>query len=364
MKKIFYRLVEPGKQIPEERKLFSNEDLKKLVLPLFFEQLLMVLVGVVDTFMVSYAGEAAVSGVSLVNMFNTVFIYLFSALSAGGAVVVSQYIGSRDREQGKLSCGQLMMTSTVFSLLMMGIVLLWNRPILHLLFGEVEPEVMEACRTYLRISAYSYPAIAIYDAGASIYRSMGKTKVTMYLSLLSNGINIVGNALGIFVFHAGVAGVAYPSLIARAVSAVVIVILCFQKKNEVYLQWKNLFHWNGRMIRRILGIAIPNGVENGLFQLTKVALSSITALFGTVQIAANGVAQSFWSVAALMGTAMGLAFVTVIGRCMGAGDPEAADYYMKKMTRLTLLASALWNGLILLLSPLILQGYALSDEAK
>lgn len=364
MKKIFYRLVEPGKQIPEERKSFSNEDLKKLVLPLFFEQLLMVLVGVVDTFMVSYAGEAAVSGVSLVNMFNTVFIYLFSALSAGGAVVVSQYIGSRDREQGKLSCGQLMMTSTVFSLLMMGIVLLWNRPILHLLFGEVEPEVMEACRTYLRISAYSYPAIAIYDAGASIYRSMGKTKVTMYLSLLSNGINIVGNALGIFVFHAGVAGVAYPSLIARTVSAVVIVILCFQKKNEVYLQWKNLFHWNGRMIRRILGIAIPNGVENGLFQLTKVALSSITALFGTVQIAANGVAQSFWSVAALMGTAMGLAFVTVIGRCIGAGDPEAADYYMKKMTRLTLLASALWNGLILLLSPLILQGYALSDEAK
>lgn len=363
MKKIFYRLVEPGKQIPEERKLFSNEDLKKLVLPLFFEQLLMVLVGVVDTFMVSYAGEAAVSGVSLVNMFNTVFIYLFSALSAGGAVVVSQYIGSRDREQGKLSCGQLMMTSTVFSLLMMGIVLLWNRPILHLLFGEVEPEVMEACRTYLRISAYSYPAIAIYDAGASIYRSMGKTKVTMYLSLLSNGINIVGNALGIFVFHAGVAGVAYPSLIARTVSAVVIVILCFQKKNEVYLQWKNLFHWNGRMIRRILGIAIPNGVENGLFQLTKVALSSITALFGTVQIAANGVAQSFWSVAALMGTALGLAFVTVIGQCMGAGDTEAADYYMRKLLRITVLASIVWNGLILLITPLVLRGYALSVEA-
>lgn len=364
MKKIISRLMEPKIQIPEERKLFSNGDLKKLVLPLFLEQLLMVLVGVVDTFMVSYAGEAAVSGVSLVNMFNMVFIYLFSALSAGGAVVVSQYIGSRDEEQGKLSCGQLMMTATVFSLFMMAVALIWNRPLLRLLFGEVEPEVMEACQTYLRISAYSYPALAIYDAGASIYRSMGKTKATMYLSLLSNGINVVGNSLGIFVFHAGVAGVAYPSLIARSVSAIIMVILCFQKNNEVYLRWKYIFCWSGRMVRRILGIAIPNGVENGLFQLAKVALSSITALFGTVQIAANGVAQSFWSVAALMGTAMGLAFVTVIGQCMGAGDTEAADYYMKKMLRITYVASALWNGLILLVSPLILQGYALSPEAK
>ena len=117
------------------------------------------------------------------------------------------------------------------------------------------------------------------------------------------------------------------------------------------------------MVKRILGIAVPNGIENGLFQLVKVALSSITALFGTVQIAANGVAQSFWSVAALMGTSLGLAFVTVIGQCMGAGDTEAADYYMRKLLRITLLASILWNGLILLAAPFVLKGYALSDEA-
>lgn len=117
------------------------------------------------------------------------------------------------------------------------------------------------------------------------------------------------------------------------------------------------------MVKRILRIAVPNGIENGLFQLVKVALSSITALFGTVQIAANGVAQSFWSVAALMGTALGLAFVTVIGQCMGAGDTEAAEYYMRKLLRITLLASVLWNVLILLATPLVLKGYALSDEA-
>ena len=363
MRQLIYRLTEPAASIPDARKLFSNHDLKLLILPLFLEQLLEVLVGVSDTFMVSYAGEAAVSGVSLVNMFNTVFIFLFSALAAGGAVVVSQYIGSKDEKNGNLSAGQLVMIAAVFSVAVMIFSLALNRQLLRLLFGEVDQDVMEACVTYLRISAYSYPGIAVYNAGAAIYRSMGKTNVTMNISLAANGINIAGNAIGVFVFHAGVAGVAYPSFIARAFSAVVILILCFRKQEQVRLEWKSIFHWGGSMVKRILGIAVPNGIENGLFQLTKVALSSITALFGTVQIAANGVAQSFWSVAALMGTALGLAFVTVIGQCMGAGDTEAAEYYMRKLLRITFLASILWNGLILPAAPFVLRGYAISDEA-
>ena len=366
MRGLIYRLTEQAGTIPDERKIFSNHDLKILIVPLFLEQLLEVLVGVSDTFMVSYAGEAAVSGVSLVNMFNTVFIFLFSALAAGGAVVVSQYIGSRDEKNGNLSAGQLVMIAAVFSAAVTVFSLALNRQLLRVLFGEVDPDVMEACVTYLQISAYSYPAIAIYNAGAAVYRSMGKTGVTMNISLAANGINIVGNAVGVFILHAGVAGVAYPSLIARTFSAVVILILCFRKKNcpvSVRLVGKNIFRWEGSMVKRILSIAVPNGIENGLFQLTKVALSSITALFGTVQIAANGVAQSFWSVAALMGTALGLAFVTVIGQCMGAGDTEAAEYYMKKLLRITFLASILWNALILAATPLVLKGYALSDEA-
>lgn len=363
MKERIARLMEPGKGIPEERKIFSDVDLKNLIVPLFMEQLLAVLVGVADTFMVSYAGEAAVSGVSLVNMFNTIFIYLFSALAAGGAIVVSQYIGSRDRANGNLSGGQLLMASGVFSLIITGFVLIFSPRLLRLLFGEVEPDVMEACTTYLRISAYSYPALAVYNAGAAMYRSMGKTKVTMYLSAASNGINVAGNAIGVFLLHGGVAGVAYPSLIARVFSAVVITWMCFNKANVIFLERRHIFSLDGAMVRRILGVAIPNGIENGLFQLAKVALSSITALFGTAQIAANGVAQSFWSVAALMGTAMGLAFVTVTGQCMGAGDKEAAEYYMRKLLKMTFAASILWNGLILAISPLVLKGYALSEEA-
>lgn len=363
-KGIWSRLLEPGQQAEEAQKLFSNMDLKRLIAPLFVEQLLAMLVGIADTLMVSYAGEAAVSGVSLVNMLNTFFIFLFTALASGGAVVVSQYIGSRDRKNSSLAAGQLYLLSLLFSLACMGATLLWDRPLLGLLFGQVEPDVMQAGLVYLRISAYSYPALALYNAGAALYRSMNKTKVTMHVSLVMNAINVVGNAIGIFVLHAGVAGVAWPSTISRVFAAVAMTVLCFWGKNPAALTWGGLFTWNSNMVRRLLGIAVPNSIENGLFQLAKVALSSITAMFGTVQIAANGVAQSIWSLAALVGSAMGPAFITVVGQCMGAGDVDAADYYMRKLTRLTFFISIAWNALVLLATPVMLLFYDLSPEAK
>lgn len=362
MQKILRRLVEPKTQLEDSRKLFSDKDISRLIIPLFFEQLLVMLVGIADTFMISYAGDTAVSGVSLVNMFNTIFIYLFTALASGGAVVVSQYIGSKDQDNGNRSAGQLLMVITLLGTVMMAISLIWNRQLLGLLFGGVEDAVMEAGVTYLHISAYSFPFMAIYNAGAALFRSMGKTKYTMYISVIANIMNVIGNAIGIFVLHAGVAGVAYPTLIAHIFSAMVITVLCFNAKRAVFYRPKNIFRWDGRMINRILKVAVPNGVENGLFQLIKVALSSVTALFGTAQIAANGIAQSFWSLAALMGVAMGPAFITVIGRCMGAGDAEAADYYMRKMTRITLLTSVLWNALIFAVTPVFMQFYPLSGE--
>ena len=343
---------------------FSGKDLRNMIVPLFLEQLLVMLVGIADTLVVSYAGEAAVSGVSLVNQFNTIFIYLFTALASGGAVVISQYIGRKDPESAGKSASQLLMFGTVFSFLIAVVVLIGNKGMLRLLFGKVEDSVMEACVTYLKISAYSYPALAIYNSGASVYRSLGKTNVTMYISVLSNIINVVGNVIGVFVLHAGVAGVAWPSLIARTFSAVVITVLCFRKKNEVVYSAGWIFKWDIDCLKRIWNIAIPNGVENGIFQLVKVALSSIVALFGTYQIAANGVAQSIWSLAALAGVAMGPAFITVIGQCMGNKDTESADYYLTKLSKITLALSSGWNLLILIFTPLFLQFYALEPQTK
>lgn len=320
----------------KEKELFSNEQLKRMIAPLFLEQLLVMLVGLADTLIISYAGETAVSGVSLVNQFNTIFIYLFTALASGGAVVISQYIGRRERNHAGEAASQLLLFSTLFSVLTAMAVLIGKEPMLRLLFGKVEKPVMDACMTYLKISAYSYPALAVYNAGAAVYRSMGKTNVTMYLSAASNVINVIGNVIGVFVLNAGVAGVAWPSFIARVFSAVIITALCFRKKNEVVYQRRWIYCWNGGLMRSILKVAVPNGMENGVFQLVKVALSSIVALFGTWQIAANGVAQSIWSLAALAGVAMGPVFITVIGQCMGNGDTEGAEYYFRKLTKITL----------------------------
>lgn len=353
-----------GKVMGEKQMPFSGKELREMIVPLFLEQLLVMLVGIADTLVVSYAGEAAVSGVSLVNQFNTIFIYLFTALASGGAVVISQYIGRKDLESAGKSASQLLIFGTVFSLLIAVLVLIGNKGMLRLLFGKVEDSVMESCVTYLKISAYSYPALAIYNSGAAVYRSLGKTNVTMHISVLSNIINVAGNVIGVFVLHAGVAGVAWPSLIARIFSAAVITVLCFRKKNEVVYAAGWIFKWDTENLKRIWKVAVPNGVENGIFQLVKVALSSIVALFGTYQIAANGVAQSIWSLAALAGVAMGPVFITVVGQCMGNKDTEAAEYYLTKLSKITLLLSAAWNLLIFIFTPLFLRFYALEESTK
>lgn len=342
--------------------MFSNRDLKNMIVPLFFEQLLVMLVGIMDTFIVSYVGEAAVSGVSLVNSFNTIFIYLFTALASGGAVVISQYIGNKDQKNSVRSSSQLLMFSTLLSIVLTCIVLMFHQAILSALFGKVEIDVMNACITYIVISALSYPFIAIYNAGASLFRSMGKTKTTMYVSLASNIINVIGNCIGVFVLHAGVAGVAIPSLIARAFSAIVITKLCFQQNQMTYYTKKDLFAFDTDILRRVLSIAVPNGIENGIFQFVKVALSSVVALFGTYQIAANGVAQSIWSLAALMGVTLGSVYITVIGQCMGSDNQEQAKYYFKKLNKLAIVLSIVWNLIVLALTPLFMHFYQLSSE--
>ena len=341
--------------------MFSDKQLKDMILPLLMEQFLLMLVGLADTMVVSYAGEAAVSGVSLVNSFNTIFINLFTALASGGAVVVSQYIGRRDMKMASESSSQLLMVATVFAVVISIPVLIWKVPLLKGLFGKVEPDVMEACKTYLRISVYSFPALGIYNAGTALYRSIGKTSVTMKISIVSNLINVAGNLIGVFVFRAGVAGVAYPSLIARTFSAVVITLLCFREKEVRYVgRW--IFQWNRELLKKMLSIAIPNGVESGIFQFVKVALSSVVALFGTYQIAANGISQSIWSVAALISVTMGPVFITVIGQCMGAGDIRQAEYYFRKLTKVTVCISVAWNTLIFLITPLLIKIFAVSRQ--
>lgn len=344
--------------------MFTNKDLRNLIVPLFIEQFLLMFVGIADTFVVSFSSEADVSGASLVTSFNTVLIFLFTALSSGGAVIISQYIGSKNNDSASRSAGQLLMISAVISVAMIIPIILFRMPLLGLLFGKIEADVMSACEIYLLITTLSLPALAIYDAGAALCRSIGRTNVTMYISIVSNIINVAGNCIGIFVLHLGAAGVAYPSLISRILSAVAVTAFCFSRKNPVRYSMPDIFSWDGALLKKIMGIALPNGVENGVHQLVKVALSSMVALFGTYQIAANGVAQSIWSLASIMGLAMSPVYTTVIGQCMGAKDTDSANYYFKKLNKITLVLSILWNILIFAITPLIVQYSAISPDAK
>lgn len=344
--------------------MFTNRDLKNLIFPLFVEQFLLMFVGIADTFVVSFSSEADVSGVSLVTSFNTVLIFLFTALSSGGAVIISQYIGNKNEKAASRSSGQLLMLSTFLSVVMAALILIFHTQLLRFLFGRIEADVMAACESYLWITTLSLPFLAVYDAGAALCRSIGKTNATMNISIVANIINVIGNCIGVFVLNMGAVGVAYPSLISRVLSAAAVTAYCFKKQNPVRYWFTDIFALDGSLLKKIMGIALPNGVENGVHQLVKVALSSMVALFGTYQIAANGVAQSIWSLASIMGLAMAPVYTTVIGQCMGAQDIDAANFYFKKLNGITLALSVLWNVLIFAITPLLVFYSAISPEAK
>lgn len=357
-------LIEPKKQFSGGIRPFRNEALRAMILPLLVEQLLQVVVGLADTLMVSYAGDATVSGVSLDAMVYTIFLFLFTAIATGGAVVVSQYLGRGDRDNADLAAGQIFFINGVLSLLCMATMLLLGDPILQALYGRAEPAVMEACRVYWHIVVLSFPANALYNAGAALYRSTGKTRTTMLVSLAMNLVNVVGNAIGVFLLQAGAAGVAWPTTISWYFAALLMTVLCLRGTNAVCLRPKLALTVHKDMSLRILKIAVPGGIENGLFQLAKVVLGSLISSLGTEQIAANGIGQTIWSFAALVSTAISPVYITVVGQCMGAGDPDAADYYMRKLTRLTILLAVLWNAAVLLALPLILPLYNVSYETK
>ena len=345
----------------EKELLFSGNDLKKLIIPLVFEQTLAITVGMADTMMVASAGEAAVSGVSLVDMINMLIFSVLSALATGGAVVTSQFIGAKQREQACHSAKQLLYTAIAGGMVFMMVVLLVREPLLRLFFGSIEADVMENALIYMVISALSFPFLAVYNACAALFRSMGNAQITLKVSILMNVMNIVGNAVCIFGLNMGVAGVAIPSLVSRAAAGIILYVLLKNPDNLVYFV-KETFQIQWDMVQRILYIGIPSGIENGLFQLGRVLVVSIISGFGTIQIAANGVANNLDAMGCIAGQAMSLAMITVIGQCVGAQDEKQIRHYAKKLLLITyVMTAAICSAILLGLNP-ILSLYGLSSE--
>ena len=314
-----------------EKHLFSNHDLWMLLVPLVVEQLLNSLMGTADSIMVSNVGSAAISAVSLVDSINILVIQAFYALAAGGTIVCSQYIGQRDKKNAEESARQLVFVVASISAVM-AVCLLTRGPLLRLIFGSVEADVMEAARIYFFYTALSFPFIALYDAGSSIYRAQGNTRLPMTIAVVSNGLNIAGNAVLIWGFHLGVAGAAIATLGSRVISAVVVLAFLRNPKQEIAVYGYGRIRPDGQRIRRILSLGIPNGIENAMFQFGKLAIQSTVSTLGTIAIAAQAMTNILENLNGIAAIGIGIGMMTVVGQCLGAGRQDEAIYYIKKLS--------------------------------
>lgn len=311
--------------------MFSRKQLIKLLGPLVVEQIMTVLVGMVDVAMVAAVGMTAVSGVALVDSISILIIQIMGALATGGAIVSAQYLGKEQPRDARKAAGQLVMVTLFLSVVVTAIALLGGRGLLNVIFGKVEKDVMDNAGIYFRITALSYPFIGLYNACAALFRSMGNSKVSMLTSLVMNIINIAGNAICVFGLGMGVEGVAWPTLLSRVVAAGMMFLLIQNRNNSIRINSLKMLIPDMRMIRNILSIGIPNGLETGMFQFGKIFLQSLVSSLGTVSIASFAAASNLVTILYLPGNAIGLGLVTIVGQCVGAGKTGEAKRYTKSL---------------------------------
>lgn len=344
--------------------LFTNQGLRKLIIPLIVEQVLVIAVGMADTVMIAGVGEAAVSGVSLVDTVNVLIINILGALATGGAVAAGHYLGQKDKENACKSAWQLILFSILLSFAVTVVFLGLHNLILQKVFGQIEPQVMENAKLYLMITALSFVPLGIYNSGAALFRAMGNSKATMWVSTIMNVINISGNAIMIYGFKMGVVGAAVPTTVSRAVAAIIIFTMLCQQKRDINVRGKITWKLNGDMIKKILYVGIPNGLENSLFQLGKILLLSLISTLGTAAIAANAVANTITMFNILPGIAIGYAQLSTVSICIGAGDAQQARYYSMKLMKITYAGMAILSGIIFFTVDYILRIYGLSEQTQ
>lgn len=341
--------------------LFTGKQLRALILPLIVEQFLGIFVGMADTMMVASAGEAAVSGVSLVDSLNVLLIVLLVALTTGGSVIISQHLGAKSYSDALKSAQQLLLSTTSLSLLMTAIALLGNYWLLHFIFGNIAPDVMGHARIYFFILAFSYPFLAIYNSCAAIFRAMGNSKISMTASLVMNLLNVCGNALLVFCFHMGASGVAISSLISRMFAAAFLLLMLRRPDQLITLKTYSLQFDTG-IIRKLLYIGVPSSIETSIFQIGKLLVLSVVAGFGTSATTANAVSNSLSQFALIPAAAIGTAMITISGQCIGAGAYDLAVSYTKKLLLLSHGILAATNLIMFFACPYLLPLYSLTPE--
>ncbi len=332
--------------------MFSNRDLRKLLIPLIVEQMLTSLIGTVDTMMVSNLGPASVSGVALVDSINKLVIFLFTALAPGGTIVCSQYIGRGDKRNANSAAKQVLLSAFTLSVVIAAAVSLLRDWLLGVIFGSVEPAVMSAASAYFRVTIFSYPFIALFGAASALYRASGNSRLPMKVSLFANAINIVGNATLMFVLDMGVVGAGLATLCANAFAAIVMLVFLRRPGQSIEIGRYTAIRPNFHMIWLVLCIGIPSGIENAMFQFGKLAVQSTVSTLGTTAMAANAIVAAIELMTSMPSQAVATGLMTVVGQCMGAGKPDQAKYYIKKLTIWSFCILFVLNWLAMALTPL------------
>lgn len=341
-------------QIEKDQLLFSNKKLRKIIVPLLLSQILSMFVGMIDTIMVAYAGETAVAGVSLVNSLDVFLLIFFTSTIAGGAVVLSQSVGKKNYKETCESAKQLVYIVTMLATILLIFVSVFRKQILTLLFGDAEESIMQSANDYFFFLAFSYPFVAIRDSIGACFRSSGNTKVSLVVSIILNCTNIVLNAIFIMGCNMGAAGAALATLIARIIGAGIMVVLILQKKHLIHIE--KIFHYKPdfSIVKKIMRIGIPNGIENAMFQFGRLMTQSLISTMGKTAIAANAVALNICNFQYMTGGAFSAAMITVVGICIGAKEYQQAKYYSRKIMFFEYIA--LWTvvgGTFLFINPLL-----------
>lgn len=333
--------------------MFSNKDLRRLLIPLIIEQVLTSLMGAADVLMVANLGSAPVSGVSSVDTINTLVLFLFSALATGGTVVCSQYLGRKMHSDADNAARQLILSSLALGVVLMAVALAFNNALLNLVFGSVGADVMAAARIYFYITAVSYPFIALFNCGAALYRAAGNSRLPMIIAIISNVTNIFLNWLLMFVFHFGVAGAAIATLLSRIFSAVVIMALLRKPNQEINIGSYLKIRPDKAVMKRVMYIGLPTGVENAMFQLGKILVQSTVSTLGTAAIASNAIIVVLENLTSMPSMAIGLGLITIVGQCIGAGRLDYAKRYIKKLMFWGFVTLFVFNWAIFGITPII-----------
>ena len=340
--------------------LFSDKQIAKILIPLVFQNILTITIGMVDSIMVSSASEAAFAGVSLVSSLDTLLITLFSSVAGGGAVVLAQVMGRGERDLACDAAKQLLYATTAIATFIAAVVLVFRVPLLNLLLGETEQSVMKNALNYFTFIAISFPFMAVDSSLAATFRAHGNSMVALKVSLMTNAINIAGNAFFIYRLGMGAMGA---TLLSRMIGAVIMTLIAHDQSHFIYIE--KIFHYrpDKTIIKAILGIGVPNGIENSLFHFGKLVTTSLISSLGTANIAANAAALSLVNLQYTAGGAVQNTMISVVGRCIGAEEKEQAKRYTRRLLGVGYLLVIVVSVSICLLSTPLLGLYHLSSEA-